>query len=124
MAQQVPGFTNGICKAAADLSAHQFKFMKVTSAGFTVDLNTTNAANCLGVLQDKPAAAGLPAAVMVDGITKVKLGATVAAGVDVMSNTAGLAITATGAAAVVMGTLLEGGVANDIVTMQLLRATK
>ena len=123
MAQQVPGFSNGICKANADLSTHQFKFMKV-SGDFTVDLNTTNAGNCLGVLQDKPNAAGVPANVMVDGVTKVKLGATLTAGAEVMSNASGVAVAATGVNAVVMGVLLEGGASGEIVTMQLLRSAK
>lgn len=122
MALEQPGFATGICAAAADLRTHQFKFVRV-SGEFAINLNTTNAANCLGVLQDKPNT-GEPATVMVDGVTKVRLGATLSAGAEVMSNNAGLAVAATGAAAVVMGILLEGGATNEIVTLQLIRSTK
>jgi hypothetical protein len=122
MALQVPGFTNGICRAAADLSTHQFKFMRV-SAEFEVNLNTTLGAPCIGILQDKPTA-GVAAAVMIDGISKVRLGATLAAGAEVMSSAAGLAVAATGAGMVVMGILLEGGANGEIGTIQLARSTK
>lgn len=123
MALEAPGFSNGMCKAAADLSTHQYKFMKV-SAEFTVNLNDVSGGNCLGVLQDKPKNAGDPANVMVEGVTKVKLGANLSAGAEVMSNASGVAIAATGAGAVALGILLESGSTGEVVTMQLLRNTK
>ena len=67
-------------------------------------------------LQEPTLAAGDIAAVMLLGITKLTLGATVARGVAVMSDAAGLAITLT-ATNECVGRVLEGGVVNDVVAM-------
>lgn len=120
MAIQQPGLSNGLCKANADLSAHQFKFVRVTAADFTVDLNSVNNGQCLGVLQDKPKA-GEPANVMVDGVSKLKLGGPVAIGGLISSTAAGLGQAATGVNTVVQAMALEAGVLNDIIAVQLIR---
>ncbi|MCP4679864.1 MAG: hypothetical protein GY854_31100 [Deltaproteobacteria bacterium] len=78
--------------ASADLSSYQYTFVKVGSAG--VVNNTVNGDLCEGVLQDAPAAAGRSASVCYAGVSKVKAGAAVLKGADVMSNTVGKAITA------------------------------
>ncbi|MCP4603226.1 MAG: hypothetical protein GY847_22375 [Proteobacteria bacterium] len=78
--------------ASADLSSYQYTFVKIGSAG--VVNNTVNGDLCEGVLQDAPAAAGRSASVCYAGVSKVKAGAAVLKGADVMSNTVGKAITA------------------------------
>lgn len=121
MAVEQPGFQNGLCLAAADLSTHQYKFVLPTG-DFTVNLNTTSGGGCLGVLQNKPKS-GAEANVMVDGITKVKLGGTVTAGQHVMSNAAGLGVVLSGANSVSHGVALEGGDSGEVIALQLLRQT-
>lgn len=121
MAIQQLGFCNGLCKAAADLSTHQFKFVTVT-ADFTVNLNTVANADCLGILQDKPKA-DEPANVAIDGISKLKLGGTVAFNGPIASSAAGLGVAATGAATVVQAKALEAGVSGDIIAVQMVKRT-
>ena len=82
--------------ASGDLSADQFKFMKITAAG--VALNTTNGGFCDGVLQDKPEAADRAACVASSGVSKVKAGAAFAKGARLMSDATGRAVTAADAA--------------------------
>lgn len=104
-------------KAAADLSAKQFTFVNVDSSS-EVAANTTEGEVCSGVLQDAPDAQGKTASPAYDGVTKIVLGATVAAGAHVMSDTTGRAIAAT-TAKFIMGTILEGGDADEIGTLLL-----
>lgn len=103
--------------AGQDLSGSQYKFVDLASDG-QVDPVGTAGAKAVGVLQDKPSAAGKVATVGIEGVTKIELAATLDAGAEVMSNTAGeaVAITATNRS---HGTLLEGGVDGDIVPMLL-----
>jgi hypothetical protein len=81
-------------EASADLSAHQFKFMALSSGQLA--LQTSSSAANVGVLQDKPAAAGRVGSVAISGRVKVVSGAAVSVGALVMSSTTGKAITATG----------------------------
>ncbi len=80
--------------ASADLSTHQFKFVKqsgvktVTVCAATTDIPT-------GVLYNNPTS-GQAAQVAIAGKVKVICGAAVTAGQEVMSDTSGRAITATG----------------------------
>lgn len=102
--------------AGADLSGSQYKFMALASDG---QIDPCGAgAKSVGVLQDNPDAAGKVASVGIDGVTKIELGATLAAGAEVMSNAAGeaVAVTSTNRS---QGILLEGGVDGDIVPMLL-----
>lgn len=101
--------------ADADLSLLQYTFVLVNSDSEAI-ANTTLGLKCAGVLQDAPAVAGRSASIAYAGITKIKLGATVAAGVWVSSTTAGLATTAL-TTHNAMGLLITGGILNDIVTM-------
>jgi hypothetical protein len=80
-------------KAAGDLSTKQYLFMKV-SAAQTVDTCAAITDKSLGVLQDKPTAAGKDAAVAVDGTTKVIAGAAITAGAFVAPMASGKAQTA------------------------------
>ena len=103
--------------AAGDLSAAQFLFMVIDSNG-AVAKNTGSGAIVDGVLQDKPDAAGKSASVATNGVSKVVLGATVAAGALVMSDTAGKGITAT-TGLYAAGRALAGGDADEIVSVLL-----
>jgi len=64
-------------KAARDLSGNQY-FGVYLSANDTVDLPNSGVLSCVGVLQDKPAAAGRGARVRFLGVTKVRAGDTLA----------------------------------------------
>lgn len=64
-------------KAARDLSGDQYHGMYL-SADDTVDLPNSGILNCVGVLQDKPAAVGRGARVRFLGVTKVRAGDTLA----------------------------------------------
>ena len=80
-------------KAAGDLSTKQYLFMKV-SAAQTVDTCAGTTDKSIGVLQDKPSAAGKDASVAVDGTTKVIAGAAITAGAYVAPMASGKAQTA------------------------------
>lgn len=93
MAIQTPGFLwSG--RAAADLSALQFRFLTVDSNG-RIAQNTSAGGDVAGVLQDDPDAIDRPGAVMTSGITKVEAGAAVTRGGVVMSDNVGRAVDAT-----------------------------
>lgn len=80
--------------AAADLSTHQYKFVKVTAPG-KVNLATVLGEVTLGVLQNKPAGDGHAAEIAIDGsVTKVLAGAIVTAGQFVTSDTTSRAVAA------------------------------
>lgn len=98
--------------AGANLSAEQFTFVVINSSGQVVQ-QTTAGGDAVGILGNKPAAAGDPAEVVIGGIMKCVLGATVAAGAKVQSDTTGRAITAaTGDH--VLGVCLVGGAVDTI----------
>ena len=81
--------------ANADLSSHQYKFVVINSSGKAA-LNTTSGGRCAGVLENKPNAADVPATIVRYGAKAVvRAGDAITAGALVMSNNAGLAITAT-----------------------------
>lgn len=79
--------------AGIDLSAKQHTFVRVDSSG-TLNAPTAGG-NAIGVVQDKPAA-GDPGAVCFPGdITKVVAGAQILAGAEIMTTSAGKAVTVT-----------------------------
>lgn len=121
MAIEIPGEKNGLCVAAADLSAKQFLFVKITAA-FAVNVATASGEAVLGVLQNNPKS-GQSATVMVTGVTKVVAGAAIAAGARVQSNATGAAITATATAGhIEQGFALEAAAAaGDVISVQLER---
>jgi len=78
MAYEIPG--NQITlEAAADLSTHQFKFVKLDNTGKMVAM-AADTDIPIGILQDKPNAAGKVGTVMVDGISKLSSNAALTAG--------------------------------------------
>jgi hypothetical protein len=89
MAYEIPQFSRSY-EAVADLSASQYKFVKLVGGVLSSVTAATDAA--VGVLQNKPNAAGVgvfkggersSGTVMVDGVSRVKAGKALAAGVAV-----------------------------------------
>jgi hypothetical protein len=105
-------------EAGGDLSAGQFKFVTLANDG-QVDLTASAGGEAIGVLQNKPSAAGRAATVAVYGVTKVIAGDTVAAGAKVQSDASGLAITAASAGHV-LGVAITGGAVNEVISILLL----
>jgi len=101
-------------EAGSDLSAHQFKFLTVAADG-QCDLSGDGDAS-VGVLQNKPAAAGRAALVAIGGIVKVECGAVVTRGGNVASGASGTAINAA-LADNILGTALDTGAAGRIIRM-------
>jgi hypothetical protein len=115
MAYEIPDFSFSL-PAAADLSAAQYKFVKVNTSGQAA-LVATAGVDAHGVLQNDPAAAGRAATVLFSGITKVVAGGTVTVGARASIDSSGRAVVATGPAS--CGTFLSAGAVGEIVTMLL-----
>lgn len=113
MATQDPGKVDLSASAAADLSTHQYKFLKL-SGDDTVALVSGLTDNTFGILQNKPTAAGRIATVRRRGRSKVIAGATITAGAEVSSTAAGLAKVAVTTERIV-GVCTKGGVLNDLI---------
>lgn len=110
--------TNVSVEAGSDLSAGQYKFVKIASDG-QIDLVASKGAACDGVLQDKPAAAGRPGSVAVGGISKVLLSGTVAAGGEVIAAADGTGVAQDAVSQYIVGAAVEGGVSGDIIPVKL-----
>lgn len=102
---------NGACTAAADLRTAYGKAVKVTAA-FSVNLTTAIGESSLGILQNKPNT-GEAAEVVRSGLCKVKSGAAIAAGADLMVGADGRIITAATAGSRKIGIALEAATAAD-----------
>lgn len=110
MAIEVPGFKPGIFVAGQDLSAQQFRFVKLNSSGLVVPIAAATD-QPIGILQDKPAAAGRSAEIMMDGISKLVAG-------EAMTPAASVGPTANGrgdasSPSVPVGIVVEGTAAAD-----------
>lgn len=105
--------------ASADLSAKQFCAVKF-SGDKTVTFAGAGEKSC-GILQDKPVS-GEACNVAKGGISKAKIGGNVAAGANLMSDAAGVLITATSGNHVV-AVALEAGVSGDIISVNVSPAT-
>lgn len=80
----------------ANAALTQFTFGVITNSSGTGRVATSgNGARADGVTMNAPAAANDPTEFAVDGVVKVVAGAAVVAGVEVMSDASGRAITAT-----------------------------
>jgi hypothetical protein len=106
-------------KAGADLSAEQFKFVKLdTSGNVVVAAATTD--RPIGVLQNTPEQ-NEAAEIAISGITKVKAGGSASVGNVVFTSASATAVTATiGSAAstfYIQGTFLEDATAGQIVSV-------
>ena len=108
--------------ANADLSANQYRFVNMTTTGNTIAV-TAAGERMVGVQQDKAGqqtgAALEESAIGIDGVTLIELGATVAAGVEVKSDSVGRAVTAATPTLghYVGGILLTGGAVGEVVEM-------
>ncbi len=94
--------------AAADLSAGQFHAVRL-SAAKTVALGSTAGEPIIGILQNKPAAAGQAATVAFAGTTKAVAGAAVSAGAQLKVNASGRLV----AAAAGTTNISDAGTASD-----------
>jgi hypothetical protein len=109
--QQLAAYNTITVPAGADLSAAQWKFVKLNSSGQAVVCDGVGD-QPLGVLCNKPDEAGKAAEVQIGGVAKVQLGGTVTAGDKIMVNASALAVTQTGVNNVA-GYALEGGSSGD-----------
>lgn len=82
--------------ASGDLSSSQYCFVALASDG-EVEICDTSGEASLGVLTNKPSAAGYAALVQVSGVAIVKFGGTVSPGGQVMTDTSGRAVAHSGA---------------------------
>jgi len=73
MAYEIPCIVTTF-KAAADLSTYQYHFVKL-SADNTVAICAADTDIPIGVLQNKPSAAGIAAEVLMAGVSKLEVGA-------------------------------------------------
>jgi hypothetical protein len=108
-------------KSAADYSTdeanQQYHFLELNSNGEVVRANAATDV-LIGVLQNKPRS-GASATVGVEGISKVKLGGTVAIGDAITSDSAGKGIATTTSGNTVAGRALAAGVSGDIIPVLL-----
>lgn len=118
MATEGPLFHDGSqTTAAADLSAAQFKAVKITAAR-AVNLASSGGEAIYGILQNKPLS-GQAADVGIVGVTKALCGAAVSAGDYLMTDTTARLITATSTNHRVAQALEAGGAAGAVITVAL-----
>lgn len=105
--------------ANTDLSTKQYFFVKLTdSSGVGRAAVTGDGESAIGVLQNKPDAAGKSATIGYTGISKVKAGGTITAGQPVASDANGEAVTAA-TGDIVLGTAMRSGVDGDTIPVLL-----
>lgn len=97
--------------AAGDLSTKQYCHVKM-SADNTVT-TAGNGQESIGILQDKPSAAGRAGAVCLTGISKVLLGGTVTAGQYISADANGAAVVPATAERIT-GLCTKGGAAGEV----------
>ena len=126
MAYEIPGFTRSY-EAVVDLSDSQFKFVKLTGAN-VVGAATAATDEVVGVLQNKPLSAGVgvfqggsnnAATVMISGVSRVRAGDAVAAGIGVTIDAEGRVVTAAAGNPIVGVTETAAGAADEIVSVLL-----
>lgn len=110
MSYEQPGYMDGTEVAAADLSAKQFTAVTLSATGYAAIVLATTRFD--GILQNKPLA-GEACVVMKNGISKVKAGAAVTKGVEVMCDTTGRAIAAATSGNRAWGVAREAATAAD-----------
>lgn len=86
---EVPLFTISR-EAAADLSAHQYKFVKLDSNGRVAAIAAATDVP-FGILQNDPNALGIAAEVMVAGVSEIQADAALAIGVQIGTSADGQA---------------------------------
>jgi len=107
-------------EADADLSAAQYRIVKVSDHK-RVNIAADATAALLGVLQNKPSAAGQAAEVQIGGVAKVKMSnAGGSAGAIITATTGGVGVATTTAEDYCLGQALEDWAANAIVPVLLM----
>ena len=101
--------------AAADLSAAQYKIVQINSSGQAALANATSLT--VGVLQNKPTAAGRIATVAVHGVCKCVAGGSITAGARLTSDANGNAVAASTAGDAVIGVALDSASSGDVFRM-------
>lgn len=120
MAFEYPVLKVPALEAGADLSASQFRCVKMSAADRRVVLCDSDGEVLLGVLQNKPAMVGEAAEVTALGVTKIVAGENLAAGDSWGTDISGRARKiepTTDAADYVAGLVLEGAAADQIATV-------
>lgn len=101
--------------ANADLSAGQYFLVKISNSSGTGRVAFAGAGErAIGVLQNKPDAAGKAASVAVGQVVKVSAGGSITAGNEVTPDSSGEAVVA-GSGDIVFGVALNSAVDGDIV---------
>ena len=118
MATSLQGNTMWAAEAGEDLSSALFTFAKWGTDGKLYQSNEGEVV--IGVITET-ATAGNPVTVQMDGVAKITLAASLNAGDRVMSDDNGAAIAAIESPAdyYMGGILIVGGVAGDVVSVQL-----
>lgn len=99
---------------AADYSAKQYYIMGVNSSGQAVLAGVDS--DCVGVLQDAPAAADRPGKIAIGGVCKVLCGGSITKGARFTSDSNGKAVAVGSADAYQCGFVLETGASGSIVS--------
>ena len=119
MAYEIPGQRITLI-AAADMSAKRFYAISVDSAGKAAIVGANE--RIAGIIQDAPKA-DQAGAVVINGVSLAVYGGTVTAGADLITDSAGRLVAATGGAGeVIVATALTGGAVDEIGTVLLNQA--
>jgi len=117
MSYDIPGFAiTGV--TAGDLSTSFLKFVKMGGATIVAVAAATD--DAIGVLQNKPAAAGAAGTVMISGVTRVMTDAAIAAGVTVYLDATGQ-VSATAQVGAAVGVTVSASTATSLVASVLLK---
>lgn len=103
--------------ASGDLSSDQYCFVKISSSQLAL-ASAGGGADVLGILQDKPAAAGRAGEVAVGGASKIIAGGTFSAGAKLTSDSSGHAVAAT-TGDTINGIALADGASGKVTSMLL-----
>lgn len=100
-------------EAGEDLSAHQFRFVDVSTsvARTCISVGSAGSTRTIGVLQNDPDAAGKAATVGVMGVSRVEAGEAIAVGDYIAANADGKALDADTQDQVILGVALEAATA-------------
>lgn len=120
MAESGPLIQTLTAKAAADLSAKQYHFMRWSAADTVNQASHAAAQDFAGVLLTKPAAADRHAAIAVLGKVKIVAGGAVTVNDFITTNGSGRA-TAAASGDMIMGRALQtAGADGEVISMQLM----
>jgi len=121
VAYEIPGFLPGTLVAGADLSSDQYKLVTLAADGQLDVTGAVSSNNFIGVLQNKPSAAGQSAEVMVSGVSKMIVGATITAGDELVPSavTAGRVDPTPATGERIVGVALESGAVGELISVLL-----